>query len=99
MLGYDGQHAVLRTALDGLPIGGLTGTLAERFGDAATSAAAGRARAKTGTLTGASALAGSVVDDDGRLLVFAGLVARAGTNEARAALDRFVAAIASCGCR
>ena len=28
-LGYDGQHPVLRRALDGLPIGGLTGTLDE----------------------------------------------------------------------
>ena len=99
VLGYDGRHPVLRTALDGLPIGGLTGTLADRFDTAATRAAAGRARAKTGTLTGVSALAGSVVDDDGRLLVYAGLVAGAGTNDARAALDRFVAAIASCGCR
>ena len=99
VLGYDGRHPVLRTALDGLPIGGLTGTLADRFDTAATRAAAGRVRAKTGTLTGVSALAGSVVDDDGRLLVYAGLVAGAGTNDARAALDRFVAAIAACGCR
>lgn len=99
VLGYDGRHPVLRTALDGLPIGGLTGTLADRFDTAQTRAAAGRARAKTGTLTGVSALAGSVVDADGRLLVYSGLVAGAGTIEARAALDRFVAAIASCGCR
>jgi D-alanyl-D-alanine carboxypeptidase/D-alanyl-D-alanine-endopeptidase (penicillin-binding protein 4) len=98
VLGYDGQHAVLRRALDGLPIGGLTGTLAGRFAGA-DHEAAGRARAKTGTLTGANALAGSVVDDDGRLLVFVGMVAGVGTNDARAALDRFVAAIASCGCR
>ena len=99
VLGYDGEHPVLRTALDGLPIGGLTGTLADRFDGESTADAAGRARAKTGTLTGANALAGSVVDDDGRLLVFAGLVADAGTNPARAALDRFVAALAACGCR
>ncbi|OFE18857.1 D-alanyl-D-alanine carboxypeptidase/D-alanyl-D-alanine-endopeptidase [Humibacillus sp. DSM 29435] len=99
VLGYDGRHAVLRAALDGLPIAGLTGTLADRFDGGATRPAAGRARAKTGTLTGVSALAGSVVDDDGRLLVYSGLVAGAGTNEARAALDRFVAVIASCGCR
>ncbi|MCU1536984.1 MAG: peptidase D-Ala-D-Ala carboxypeptidase, partial [Humibacillus sp.] len=98
VLGYDGKHPLLRAALDGLPIGGLTGTLEERFGGA-TSEAAGRARAKTGTLTGANALAGSVVDDDGRLLVFAGMVAGAGTLDARAALDRFVATLASCGCR
>jgi D-alanyl-D-alanine carboxypeptidase/D-alanyl-D-alanine-endopeptidase (penicillin-binding protein 4) len=98
VLGYDGKHAVLRRALDGLPIGGLTGTLADRF-TGPDHDAAGRARAKTGTLTGANALAGSVVDDDGRLLVFVGMVAGVGTNDARAALDRFVAAIASCGCR
>lgn len=98
LLGYDGRHPVLRRALDGLPIGGLTGTLADRF-TGAQHAAAGRARAKTGTLTGANALAGSVVDDSGRLLVYVGMVAGVGTIEARAALDRFVAAIATCGCR
>jgi len=98
-LGYDGTHPVLRTALDGMPIGGLTGTLADRFDTKATDDAAGRARAKTGTLTGANALAGSVVDDDGRLLVYAVLVADAPTLDARAALDRFVAALAACGCR
>ena len=98
VLGYDGTHPVLRRALDGLPIAGLTGTLAERL-TGSDHAAAGRARAKTGTLTGANALAGSVVDDDGRLLVFVGMVAGAGTNDARAALDRLVATVASCGCR
>ncbi len=98
VLGYDGTHPVLRRALDGLPIAGLTGTLADRL-TGSDHAAAGRARAKTGTLTGANALAGSVVDDDGRLLVFVGMVAGAGTNDARAALDRLVATVASCGCR
>ncbi|GGM95326.1 hypothetical protein GCM10009721_22150 [Terrabacter tumescens] len=98
VLGYDGKHPVLRRALDGLPIGGLTGTLAGRF-TGPDHDAAGRARAKTGTLTGANALAGSVVDDDGRLLVFVGMVAGVGTNDARAALDRLVATLASCGCR
>jgi D-alanyl-D-alanine carboxypeptidase/D-alanyl-D-alanine-endopeptidase (penicillin-binding protein 4) len=98
VLGYDGKHPVLRRALDGLPIGGLTGTLADRF-TGKNHDAAGRARAKTGTLTGANALAGSVVNDDGRLIVYVGMVADVGTNEARAALDRFVAVIASCGCR
>ena len=98
VLGYDGTHPVLRRALDGLPIGGLTGTLENRLAGS-DHVAAGRARAKTGTLTGANALAGSVVDDDGRLLVFTGMVAGAGTNDARAALDRLVATVASCGCR
>ena len=98
VLGYDGNHPLLRRALDGLPIGGLTGTLADRFAGS-NHVAAGRARAKTGTLTGANALAGSVVDDSGRLLVFVGMVAGVGTTDARAALDHLVAAIASCGCR
>ena len=98
VLGYDGHHPVLRRALDGMPISGLTGTLEGRF-TGTNHDAAGRARAKTGTLTGANALAGSVVDDDGRLLVFVGMVAGAGTNDARAALDRFVATVAACGCR
>ncbi|MGO4600228.1 D-alanyl-D-alanine carboxypeptidase/D-alanyl-D-alanine-endopeptidase [Terrabacter sp. 2RAF25] len=98
VLGYDGTHPLLRRALDGLPIAGLTGTLENRL-TGSDHVAAGRARAKTGTLTGANALAGSVVGDDGRLLVFVGMVAGAGTNDARAALDRLVATVASCGCR
>ena len=96
---YDGRHAALRLAVDGMPIAGLTGTLEDRYLSGAGHAAAGRVRAKTGTLTGANALAGSVVDDDGRLLVFAGLVPSAGREDARAALDRLVTELAACGCR
>ncbi len=98
LLGYDGSDPVLRRALAALPIGGLTGTLAGRFDTSATHDAAGRARAKTGTLTGANALAGSVVDVSGRLLVYAGLVGSASTPAARTALDRYVATLAACGC-
>ncbi len=96
---YDGQHPTLRLAVEGMPIAGLTGTLEDRFLSGASRAAAGRVRAKTGTLTGANALAGSVVDDNGRLLVFAGLVPNAPTADARDALDRFVTTLAGCGCR
>jgi D-alanyl-D-alanine carboxypeptidase/D-alanyl-D-alanine-endopeptidase (penicillin-binding protein 4) len=96
---YDGHHAQLRLAVEGMPIAGLTGTLEDRYLSGTSHAAAGRVRAKTGTLTGANALAGSVVDDTGRLLVFAGLVPQAGREDARAALDNFVTALASCGCR
>jgi D-alanyl-D-alanine carboxypeptidase/D-alanyl-D-alanine-endopeptidase (penicillin-binding protein 4) len=60
-------------------------------------------RAKTGTLTGVSALAGLVHDADGRLIVFALIADRvpggeAGTAGSEAALDRVAAALAGCGC-
>ena len=84
----------------GLPIAGLTGTLADRFTDADTRSAAGFVRAKTGTLIGVSTLAGTVVDADGRLLAFAFMSdATTDVDSSRAALDRAAAALAACGCR
>lgn len=83
--------------VDGLPVAGFTGTLGSRF---AAGDGAGAVRAKTGTLTGVSALAGQVVDADGRLLVFAVLSDTVtDTLQARSALDRVAAALAGCGCR
>ncbi|MGA1667055.1 MAG: D-alanyl-D-alanine carboxypeptidase/D-alanyl-D-alanine endopeptidase [Candidatus Nanopelagicales bacterium] len=84
----------------GLPVAGLTGTLADRFDAADTRRGAGFVRAKTGTLIGVSTLAGTVVDADGRLLVFAFM--SDGTTDvesSREVLDRAAAAIAACGCR
>ena len=84
----------------GLPIAGLTGTLADRFADTDTQAAAGFVRAKTGTLIGVSTLAGTVVDADGRLLAFAFMSdATTDVDSSRVALDRAAAALAACGCR
>lgn len=91
----------LRPIVSGLPVAGYSGTLFERYLSPANGAsAAGEVRAKTGTLTNVSSLAGLVVDADGRLLAFSviGNEAGAGRLTTEAALDRVAAAIAGCGC-
>jgi len=89
----------LRGLLGGVPIAGATGTLAKRYRSAASRAGAGVVRAKTGTLAGVNSLAGTVVDADGRLLVFAFFTDRAiAPARTEAALDRLAAILARCGC-
>lgn len=87
------------SVLAALPVSAWSGTLVHRYRG---TGAAGVVRAKTGTLTDVSALAGVVHDRDGRLLVFA-LVADQVTGDltpyADTALDAIVAALAGCGCR
>ena len=51
-----------------MPVGGLTGTLTDRFTKDRN--AAGAVHAKTGTLSTVTSLAGGVLDADGRYLVF-----------------------------
>jgi D-alanyl-D-alanine carboxypeptidase/D-alanyl-D-alanine-endopeptidase (penicillin-binding protein 4) len=86
--------------LSGLPVAGYDGTLAER-GDADPSNAPGTVRAKTGTLLGVSALAGTVVTGDGRLLAFAVVADRVPGSVAAAesGLDAISRTLAGCGCR
>jgi serine-type D-Ala-D-Ala carboxypeptidase/endopeptidase (penicillin-binding protein 4) len=96
----DPDQPKLRSILSGLPVAAYSGTLAGRYrGTNAGKSAAGVVRAKTGTLTGVSTLAGVAVDVDGRLLAFS-IMADQATNivGAQVALDRAAAAIASCGC-
>ena len=65
----------------------------------ATGAGRGVVRAKTGTLTGVSSLAGVVTDADGRLLVFALMTNGGNTAEVRSRLDEMAATLSGCGCR
>ena len=90
-------HDRLRAVLTGLPVAGFTGSLAYRF-DQVPAAGVGRVRAKTGTLTGVSALAGIVQTADGRTLAFfldADEVRLKHTLDARDALDRLAARLAA----
>jgi D-alanyl-D-alanine carboxypeptidase/D-alanyl-D-alanine-endopeptidase (penicillin-binding protein 4) len=90
----------LRAVISGMPVAGYSGTLSARYtAVAAGKGAAGVVRAKTGTLTGVTALAGLAVDADGRLLAFS-LLADGAKNsyDGQFALDRVAAAIAACGC-
>lgn len=94
----DPAHPELRSVVTGLPVAGFTGTLVDRYPE--DSPGTGVVRAKTGTLTGVNTLAGTVVDTEGRLLVFAFMTT--GTSDpkaAQAALDEMASAVAKCGCR
>jgi D-alanyl-D-alanine carboxypeptidase/D-alanyl-D-alanine-endopeptidase (penicillin-binding protein 4) len=89
----------LRPIVSGLPVAGGDGTLDERFEpESPTAAGRGVVRAKTGTLSGASSLAGVVTDADGRLLVFALMSNGASPVQARPRLDAIAAQLSRCGC-
>jgi D-alanyl-D-alanine carboxypeptidase/D-alanyl-D-alanine-endopeptidase (penicillin-binding protein 4) len=96
--------ATKRTAvLDMLPVAAWSGTLSSRYTSGTARAGAGIVRAKTGTLTSVSTLAGLVQDQEGRLLAFALMADRVGPSDAdtaaaEAALDRVAATLARCGC-
>jgi serine-type D-Ala-D-Ala carboxypeptidase/endopeptidase (penicillin-binding protein 4) len=94
------NHPDLRPVVTGLPVGGFTGSLALRF-DNAPVPGRGHVRAKTGTLTGVSALAGVATDLDGVPMVFALIADRVklrDTLDARDALDDLAAALGACHC-
>lgn len=94
----DRTHAdALRPMLDYLPVAGATGTLAARYASGDRTAA-GWLRAKTGTLSNASALAGYVVDQSGRVLTFALMSNDRPPEVGRPALDAVASTLRSCGC-
>lgn len=91
----DEKYALL---YESLPIGGVSGTLQDRFTTTAPSAV-GLVRAKTGTLNGTATLAGYVQSTD-REYVFVTLAddiakGNAALNKARAAIDRVLGRIAA----
>ena len=83
--------------IEGLPIGGVTGTLSERFIDTAPSAI-GLVRAKTGTLDGTTNLAGYVESEDKEYIfvIIADQHSRSYTvtKKVRATVDRILGKIA-----
>ncbi len=90
----------LRAVVTSLPVAGFTGSLANRF-DQGAADGPGRVRAKTGTLTGVTSLAGIAVDLDGSLLVFAMLadqVKPSRSGIAQTAMDNAAAALGACYC-
>ena len=96
-LAVKGGTPALRNLLTGLPIAGVSGSLADRFQDAGSKAGAGWVRAKTGSLEVTYALAGYVPDVDGHILVFA-FVSNGVSGGTRPALDALAAGLRGCGC-
>lgn len=92
------RTAALRPLLVGLPVAGSSGTLADRYAGP-TAGGRGWVRAKTGTLTGVNSLAGTVLDVEGRVLVFAWVSNGPHPASARPRLDALAAQLRSCGCR
>jgi D-alanyl-D-alanine carboxypeptidase/D-alanyl-D-alanine-endopeptidase (penicillin-binding protein 4) len=89
----------VRNLIAALPVAAWSGTLASRYVTGSARAGAGLVRAKTGTLTGVSALAGTVHDRSGELLAFAFIADRAADKTAaEPALDAIAARLAGCGC-
>ncbi|MBO9522556.1 MAG: D-alanyl-D-alanine carboxypeptidase/D-alanyl-D-alanine-endopeptidase [Nocardioidaceae bacterium] len=92
------DHPRLREVLTGLPVAGFTGSLQWRF-EKGPADAKGRVRAKTGTLTGVSGLAGVAVDADGNRMAFVAIADKVTSSGlARADLDQIAAALGACRC-
>lgn len=89
-----GQHQYADVFRNSLPLGGESGTLANRFRNPAPGA---MVYAKTGTMTGISTLSGYLQPSEGEPWVFAVMVngANLPVQEQRAAIDGVVGAIAT----
>ncbi|HET9419969.1 MAG TPA: D-alanyl-D-alanine carboxypeptidase/D-alanyl-D-alanine-endopeptidase [Nocardioides sp.] len=99
-LAMDPEHPELGAVLTGLPVAGFTGSLADRM-DLGPPEGRGRVRAKTGTLTGVTSLAGIAADVDGNAMVFVLMADRVRKNRdyfARVAMDNAAASLGACRC-
>jgi len=85
--------------LTGLPVAGISGTLVDRYG--LGEPGRGTVRAKTGTLSKVVALSGTLVDDNGDLLIFTFIAndVPSSSKQGAAALDEVVKVLTQCGCR
>lgn len=81
----------LRPLLDALPVAAGSGTLRDRYTVPSSRGGAGWVRAKTGTLSGVSALVGTVITEKGQVLTFALMSNGGETAPARQALDTIAA--------
>lgn len=93
-------HPQLRPLLAALPVAGFTGSLTDRM-DVGPPAGRGRVRAKTGTLSGVSSLAGIAVDREGNLMGFALMADRIREPKktlAQTAMDNAAAGLGACTC-
>jgi D-alanyl-D-alanine carboxypeptidase/D-alanyl-D-alanine-endopeptidase (penicillin-binding protein 4) len=93
-------HRRLRATIVDLPVAGFSGSLAARF-DTGDPTGLGLVRAKTGTLTGVSGLAGTVTSRDGAVMSFVAIADRfkpISTLDVRDLLDDMAAALAGCRC-
>ncbi|GAA1511071.1 D-alanyl-D-alanine carboxypeptidase/D-alanyl-D-alanine endopeptidase [Nocardioides humi] len=99
-LAASADHPQLRPLLAALPVAGYTGSLTDRM-DTGPAAGRGRVRAKTGTLTGVTSLAGIAIDAEGHLLAFALMadkVKKVKGGLARIAMDNAAAGLGACAC-
>jgi D-alanyl-D-alanine carboxypeptidase/D-alanyl-D-alanine-endopeptidase (penicillin-binding protein 4) len=96
----DPANPDLHTVVSALPVAGFTGSLTNRFDDAFPDAR-GLVRAKTGTLTAVSSLAGIAVDQDGNEMVFvlmADRIKKPDETDAQKAFDVAAGALGACRC-
>jgi serine-type D-Ala-D-Ala carboxypeptidase/endopeptidase (penicillin-binding protein 4) len=99
-LAVDPAHPELNAVATALPVAGFTGSLTNRF-DQPFPDSRGLVRAKTGTLTNVSSLAGIAVDQDGHEMVFALMADRIDKpdeTKAQHALDAAAGALGGCHC-